>query len=111
MVHMTMKVERHLKLKGNSKFGAATNLNSSSSWKSSWSKKDDKLAAKPKDESHKSKKSTSNKEKGIESQPKLNRDIKYFRCLVTSHITSQCPNKIAMILRGDGEIETKGEDE
>ena len=48
MVHMAMKVERQLKRKGNSKFGAATNLNSSSSWKSSWSKKDDKLASKPK---------------------------------------------------------------
>ena len=111
MVHMTMKVERQLKHKGNSKFGAATNSNSSSSWKSSWSKKDDKSTTKPKEEIHRSKESTSNKENDIESQPKRNRDIKCFRYLCTGHIVSQCPNKRAMILLDDGEIEIKGEDD
>ena len=36
-------------------------------------------------------------------------DIKYFRCLGTGHILSQCPNKKAMVMRDDGEIEIEGE--
>ena len=82
IVHMAMMVERQLKCKGISKIGAVPNSNSSSTWKSTWSKKDDKPAVKPKEESHKSNESTSNKEKCIESQPKHNHDIKCFRCWV-----------------------------
>ena len=43
MVHMAMKVERQLKKKGSTR----TNLGSSSSWKSKWSK-DEKAISKPK---------------------------------------------------------------
>ncbi|KAH9744243.1 Endonuclease [Citrus sinensis] len=43
MVHMAMKVERQLKKKGSTR----TNLGSSSSWKSKWSK-DEKVISKPK---------------------------------------------------------------
>ena len=39
----------------------------------------------------------------------LIRDIKCFRCLGTGHILSQCPNKKAMVMRDDGEIEIEGE--
>ena len=86
IVHKAIKVERQLKRKGISKFGAAPYQNSSSTWKSSWSKKDDKPAAKTQKESHKSKESKSNKKKGIESQPKSNHDIKYFCYLGTGRI-------------------------
>ena len=43
MVHMAMKVERQFKKKGSTR----TNLGSSSSWKSKWSK-DEKVISKPK---------------------------------------------------------------
>ena len=88
MVHMAMKVERQLKCKGGSKFVAATHSGSSTLWKPNWSKRDDKLATNPREESHRPKESTSNKEKGIVSQPKCNHDIKCFSCLGTGHIAS-----------------------
>ncbi|KAH9687341.1 hypothetical protein KPL70_014729 [Citrus sinensis] len=84
MVHMTMKVERQLKKKGSTR----TNLGSSSSWKSKWSK-DEKTISKPKIESFKDHKDGGNQSKG--------------------HIASQCPNKKVMILRDDGDVETKSE--
>ena len=98
-----------MKHKSSSKFGAATHSGSSSSWKVDWSKRDDEPIAKPREESHKQRESTCNKEKGIESQPKRDHDVKCFRCLGTGQITSQCPNKRAMVLCDDGEIESKGE--
>ena len=105
---MAMKAKIQLKRKSSSRFGAATHSGSSSSWKPDWSKRDDEPTAKPKEESHRQRESTFNKEKGIESQPKRNRDIKCFRCLGTGHIASQCPNKRAMVLRDDGKIESEG---
>ena len=111
MVHMTMKVERQLKRKGGPKFGVATHLGSSTLWKLNWSKRDDKPVAKPREESHRPRESTSNKEKCIESQPKCNRYIKCFCCLGIGYIASQCPNKRAMVLHDDGEIKSKGEDD
>ncbi|XP_024042684.1 uncharacterized protein LOC112099530 [Citrus clementina] len=76
---MAMKVERKLKKKGSTR----TNLGSSSSWKSKWNK-DEKVVSKPKIEPIKD-----HKEGG--------------------HIASQCPNKRAMILRDDGDVETESE--
>ena len=38
-----------------------------------------------------------------------NRDIKCFKCQGRGHITSQCPNKIVMVMRDNGEIETDNE--
>ena len=37
------------------------------------------------------------------------RDIKCFHCLGEGHITSQCPNKKAMIMQVDEEVETESE--
>ncbi|KAH9792628.1 Endonuclease [Citrus sinensis] len=105
MVHMAMKVERQLKKKGSTR----TNLGSSSSWKSKWSK-DEKVVSKPKIEPIKDHKEGGNQSKGkSESQHSRNRDIKCFKCLGTGHIASQCPNKRVMILRDDGDVETESE--
>ena len=71
MVHMTMKVERQLKKKGSTR----TNLSSSSSWKSKWSK-DEKAISKPKIEPFKDHKEGGNQIKGKSySQHCRNRDI------------------------------------
>ncbi|XP_024948462.2 uncharacterized protein LOC112495863 [Citrus sinensis] len=105
MVHMAMKVERQLKKKGSTR----TNLGSSSSRKSKWSK-DEKVVSKPKIEPIKDHKEGGNQSKGkSDSQHSRNRDIKCFKCLGTSHIASQCPNKRVMILRDDGDVETESE--
>ena len=53
---------------------------------------------------------TSNKPK-VESQPSRNRDIKYFECLDSGHIASQCPNRWVMIMRDNEEVMTKSEDD
>lgn len=103
MVSMAIKVERQLKR------GRTTRpeVNHSSNWKSRWntsSKPTDKIT-KFKDEK------VDNKERGnSSSHPQKNRDIKCFRCLGSGHIASQCPNKRAMIMLENGEIETEGED-
>ncbi|KAK9177819.1 hypothetical protein WN943_027008 [Citrus x changshan-huyou] len=103
MVHMAMKVERQFKKKGSTR----TNLGSSSSWKSKWSK-DEKVVSKPKIEPIKDHKEGGNQSKGkSDSQHSRNRDIKCFKCLGTGHIASQCPNKRVMILRDDGDVETE----
>ncbi|KAH9705041.1 hypothetical protein KPL70_011721 [Citrus sinensis] len=105
MVHMAMKVERQLKKKGSTR----TNLVSSSSWKSKWSK-DEKVISKPKIEPFKDHKEGGNQSKGkSDSQHSRNREIKCFKCLGTCHIASQCQNKRAMILRDDGDGETESE--
>ncbi|KAH9668398.1 Endonuclease [Citrus sinensis] len=105
MVHMAMKVERQLKKKGSTR----TNLGSSSSWKSKWSK-DEKVVSKPQIEPIKDHKEGGNQSKGkSDSQHSRNRDIKCFKCLGTGHIASQCPNKRVMILRDNGDVETESE--
>ena len=50
-----------------------------------------------------------NKERGKESTPTKNRDIKCFKCLRVGHIVSQCPKKKIMILKENGEVETDSE--
>ncbi|KAH9704932.1 Endonuclease [Citrus sinensis] len=69
---------------------------------SKWSK-DEKAISKPKIEPFKDHKGKS------DSQHSRNRDIKCFKCLGTSHIASQCPNKRVMILKDDGDVETESE--
>ena len=99
---MVIKVERQLKLKKASKYNVG-----SSSYKPSW-KKEKKVVQK---EAPKSKDEASTKGKGkSDSQPSNSGDIKYFKCLGTGHIASQCPNKRVMIMR-DNEVVAKSDSE
>ncbi|GKV11635.1 hypothetical protein SLEP1_g22875 [Rubroshorea leprosula] len=108
MVHMAMKVERQLKHK-EATTRTGQNLGSSSSWKLNLSKKEENSVFKPKTATSKSKEVGSNEKSKTDNTQGRNRDIKCFRCLGRGHVASQCPNKHTMILREDGEIETKGE--
>ncbi|RDX88630.1 hypothetical protein CR513_29753, partial [Mucuna pruriens] len=47
------------------------------------------------------------KKNQIEANLSKNRDIKCFKCLKRGHIASQCPNKRIMIMKDNGELETK----
>uniref|UniRef100_A0A2N9HVG4 Retrotransposon gag domain-containing protein n=1 Tax=Fagus sylvatica TaxID=28930 RepID=A0A2N9HVG4_FAGSY len=106
MVHMTMKVERQLKRKGIARYTSV----SSTTWKSKWDM-NDPAEAKRKTEPPKGKdEGTSNKPK-VESQLSRNRDIKYFKCLGSGHIASQCPNRRVMIMRDNEEVMTESEDD
>ena len=106
MVHMAMKVERQLKRKGTTRYTSVSSI----TWKSKWDR-NDPAEAKKKTEPPKGKnEGTSNKPK-VESQPLWNRDIKCFKCLGSEHITSQCPNRRVMIMRDNGEMMTKSEDD
>jgi hypothetical protein len=106
MVHMAMKVERQLKRKGTARYTLVSNI----TWKSKWDK-NDLAEAKRKSEPPKGKdEGISNKPK-VESQPSRNRDIKCFKCLGSGHIASQCPNRRVMIMRNNGEVMTKSEDD
>ncbi|XP_048229542.1 LOW QUALITY PROTEIN: uncharacterized protein LOC125370017, partial [Ricinus communis] len=106
MVNLAMKVERQLKRK---RYDSKPNMGSSSSWKNSWRKKDDKPFTKSKVEETKPKIDLGNKGKG-ENQPPQTRGIKCFKCLGHGHIARECPNKKAMILRnGDIESESEGD--
>jgi hypothetical protein len=108
MVHMAMKVERQLKRKGSTQF--VQNSVSTSSWKPNQSKRDDMANYKSKAELSKQKNVGSSKEAGnFELQASRNRDVKCFKCLGRGHIASQCPNKRAMILRSNGDVETESE--
>ena len=104
MVNLAMKVERQLKGK---RYDSKPIVGSSSSWKTSWGKKDDKPFTKSKVEETKPKNDFGNKGKG-ENQPAQTRGIKCFKCLGHGHIARECPNKKAMILR-DGDIESESE--
>ena len=82
MVHMAVKVERQLKKKCSTR----TNLGSSSSWKSKWSK-DEKAISNLKIEPFKDYKEGGNQSKGkYDSQHSRNIDIKCFIYLGTCHI-------------------------
>ena len=79
---------------------------STSAWKANQWKKDEKQAnTRPKAEQKEEESSRRNQGKS-DSSTTRNRDIKCFKCQGRGHIASHCPNKRAMVLRDNGEIET-----
>ena len=44
-----------------------------------------------------------------ETQPKCTRDVKCFRCQGHGHYASKCPNKRIMMIRDDGDMESKSD--
>ncbi|KAL4349016.1 hypothetical protein GQ457_17G010280 [Hibiscus cannabinus] len=108
MVHMAMKVEKQLKRKG----AARPYASNTSKWGHGSNKKN--VAIPTKDGSGSSKPNKpiieSNKGKNT-STPVRSRDVQCFKCLGRDHIASQCPNRNAMFIRENGEIESDHEEE
>ncbi|KAL4379237.1 hypothetical protein GQ457_02G024220 [Hibiscus cannabinus] len=108
MVHMAMKVEKQLKRKG----AARPYASNTSKWGHGSNKKN--VAIPTKDGSGSSKPNKpiieSNKGKNT-STPVRSRDVQCFKCLGRGHIASQCPNRNAMFIRENGEIESDHEEE
>ncbi|XP_012831508.1 PREDICTED: uncharacterized protein LOC105952492 [Erythranthe guttata] len=107
VVHMAMKVERQPK-----RGGRTTARAEASSWKPRWnptSKPEEKSTTKPSNENPINR---APPERGNNSsQPQRTRDIKCHRCHGADHIAMDCPNRRAMILLDNGELESEEEDE
>ncbi|XP_031378379.1 uncharacterized protein LOC116193768 [Punica granatum] len=116
LVHMAMKVERQLK-KGGRSSSRFESSNSNSKWTSKFEGAGPKWAGSKQEEKAKgdkpaAKPSSDSKERGnSSSQPQRNRDVKCFCCLGSGHYASQCPNKRAMIMLDNREIESADEHE
>ena len=100
LLYKAIKVERQLESKGTSKYGSA----SSSSWKSNW--KNNKAVAKSKEDAKAKDSITFSKGKTETKSSSKSRDVKCFRCQGFGHIASQCPNKRAMTVMDNGDIES-----
>ena len=108
MLHMAIKIEKQLKFKSSK----GNSTSSSSSWKTNW-KNGDKNFNKTKFDYNKGEKeggSTKAKDKG-EIQTKHSRDIQCFKCLGRGHISSNCPNKRTMTMRGNDIFSESDDDE
>ena len=107
MIHMAVKIENQLKRRG-SNMRPSQNP-STSAWKANQWKKDEKQPnTRPKTEQKQEESSHRNQGKS-DSSTTRNRDIKCFKCQGRVHIASQRPNKRAMVMRDNGEIETDGD--
>ncbi|RDY11947.1 hypothetical protein CR513_03316, partial [Mucuna pruriens] len=101
LLHKAIQLERQLKSKSSSKFASF----SSSSWRSNW--KNNKVVKNHK-EDVKAKYSNAPPKGKIDTNTSYrSHDIKCFRCQGVGHIASQCPNKRAMIMLNNGEIESE----
>ncbi|KAL4271125.1 hypothetical protein GQ457_13G016240 [Hibiscus cannabinus] len=108
MVHMEMKVEKQLKRKG----AARPYASNTSKWGHGSNKKNVAIPTKDCSGSSKPKKPIIESNKGKNtSTPVRSRDVQCFKCLGRDHIASQCPNRNAMFIRENGEIEYDHEEE
>jgi len=94
LLHKSIQVERQLK-----------NFSSTSSWKSNWQNK--KSVTKSKDKAKSKNSLVAPKGKMEINSSSRSRDIKCFRCQGVVHIAFQYPNKRAMILLDNGDIESE----
>ncbi|RDY03704.1 hypothetical protein CR513_12681, partial [Mucuna pruriens] len=101
LLHKAIQVERQLKSKSSSKFASS----SSSSWRSNW--KNNKVVTNLK-EDVKAKYSNAPPKGKIDINTSYrSHDIKCFRCQGVGYIAFQCPNKRAMSMLDNGEIESE----
>ncbi|RDY08765.1 hypothetical protein CR513_06970, partial [Mucuna pruriens] len=101
LMHKAVQVEKQLKSKSSSKFASS----SCSSWRSNW--KNNKVVTNPKEDvvakySHALPKGKINTDTSYRAH-----DIKCFKCQGVEHIASQCPNKRALIMIDNGEVENE----
>ena len=108
MVHMAIKVEKQLKMKGAVRGYSSSNA---SKWNQGASKNVSTNQSKETVVPMESNKSVaeSSKGKAIENTQSRTRDIKCFKCQGRGHIASQCPNRNTMVILPNGEIESKEE--
>jgi len=99
--HKAIKVEKQFKPRRKPKYGSSS---SGSSWKSD--RKDHKSASKLEDDVKVEESESADKGKTDKSSSRA-RDVKCFKCRGLGHITSGCPNKRVMIVKGNGDIESK----
>ncbi|RDX87859.1 hypothetical protein CR513_30616, partial [Mucuna pruriens] len=95
-----MEIE-DLKSKSSSKFASS----SISSWRSNW--KNSTSVTNPKENVIVKYSNAPPKGKIDIDTPYRSRDIKCFKCQGVRHISSQCPNKRAMIMMDNGEVESE----
>ncbi|RDX87172.1 hypothetical protein CR513_31395, partial [Mucuna pruriens] len=100
LLHKVIQVERQLKSKSSSKFASS----SSSSWRSN--RKNNKVVTNSKEEVAKYSNAPSKGKIDINTSYRSH-DIKCFRCRGVGYIASQCPNKRAMVMLDNGEIESE----
>ncbi|RDY03354.1 hypothetical protein CR513_13076, partial [Mucuna pruriens] len=101
LLHKAIQVERQLKSKSSSKFASF----SSFSWRSNW-KNSTTLTNHKEDVVAKYSNALPKGKIDIDTSYR-SRDIKCFGCQGVEHITSQCPNKRAMIMMDIGEVESE----
>ena len=101
LLYKSIQVERQLKAKSTSKFA------STFSWKSNW--QNNKYVTMSKDEAKSKNSFAAPKGKMEINSSSRSRDIKCLRCQGVGHITSQCPNKRAMILLDNGDIRVRAQ--